>query len=175
MLISTTYRLPSPITIMNVLKQHELITSPPPSSLYKNMVCILWLALVGKDAVRYANHGVSYTTRVPFLYLFGGLYDGYRVRSYCARWMTLTRRRGNDRMIASRSVDMVRHPRGSYIVMPIAVSGVATPENEVTHWSLSSISKKVGTRCRRPSSERLLEGCSSPFMRLVEHLTALRA
>ena len=31
-------------------------------------------------------------------------------------------------MIASRSVNMVRHPRGSYIVIPIAVSGVATPE-----------------------------------------------
>ena len=29
---------------------------------------------------------------------------------------------------------MVRHPRGSYIVIPIAVSGVATPENKVTHW-----------------------------------------
>ena len=35
-------------------------------------------------------------------------------------------------MIASRSVNMVRHPRGSYIVIPIAVSGVATPENKVT-------------------------------------------
>ena len=34
-------------------------------------------------------------------------------------------------MIASRNVNMVRHPRGSYIVIPIAVSGVATPENKV--------------------------------------------
>ena len=34
-------------------------------------------------------------------------------------------------MITSRSVNMARHPRGSYIVMPIAVSGVATPENKV--------------------------------------------
>ena len=34
-------------------------------------------------------------------------------------------------MIASRSVNMVRQPRGSYIVMPIAVSGVVTPENKV--------------------------------------------
>ena len=34
-------------------------------------------------------------------------------------------------MIASRSVNMVRHPRGSYIVTPIAVSGVVTPENTV--------------------------------------------
>ena len=40
---------------------------------------------------------------------------------------------------------------------------------------LLSISKKVGTRCRSPSYERSLERCSSPFMRLAEHLTALRA
>ena len=39
--------------------------------------------------------------------------------------------------------------------------------------ALSSINKKVGTRCRSPSDERFLEGCSSPFMRLAEHLTAL--
>ena len=31
----------------------------------------------------------------------------------------------------SRSVNMVRHPRGSYIVIPVAVSRVATPENKV--------------------------------------------
>ena len=37
-------------------------------------------------------------------------------------------------MIASRSVNMVRHPRGSYVGIPIAVSGVVTPENKVTHW-----------------------------------------
>ena len=34
-------------------------------------------------------------------------------------------------MIASRSVNMVRNPRGSYIVVPIAASGTATPENKV--------------------------------------------
>ena len=43
----------------------------------------------------------------------------------------LLRTRG---MIASRSMSMVRQPRGSYIVIPIAVSGVVTPENKVTHW-----------------------------------------
>ena len=62
-------------------------------------------------------------------------------------------------MIASRSVNIVRHPRGNYII-PIAVSGVAAPEKKVTRWSLSSISKKVGIRCRSPSYERFLEGCS---------------
>ena len=37
-------------------------------------------------------------------------------------------------IIASRSVDTVRHTQGSYIAIPIAVSEVATPENKVTHW-----------------------------------------
>ena len=32
--------------------------------------------------------------------------------------------------IASRSVSMARHPRSSYIVIPIAVSGLATRENK---------------------------------------------
>ena len=34
-------------------------------------------------------------------------------------------------MIESRSVNMVRQPRGSYIVIPMAVFRVATPENKV--------------------------------------------
>ena len=57
----------------------------------------------------------------------------YRViRPYCAGWRTLTPHKGNGRV--SRSVKMVRHPRGSHTVLHIAVSGVATPENKVTHW-----------------------------------------
>ena len=35
--------------------------------------------------------------------------------------------------------------------------------------------KKVRTRCRNPPHDRFLGGCSSPFMRLAERLTALRA
>ena len=41
----------------------------------------------------------------------------------------LVRTRG---MISSRSVNMVTHPRGSYMVIPIAVSGMARSENKVT-------------------------------------------
>ena len=37
-------------------------------------------------------------------------------------------------IVALRSVNTVRHPRGSCIVIPIAVSGVTTPENKLTHW-----------------------------------------
>ena len=45
-------------------------------------------------------------------------------------------------MIASRSVNMARHPRGSYIVIPITVSGLATPENKVTHWRCHPSTRK---------------------------------
>ena len=46
----------------------------------------------------------------------------------CAEWRTLKLR--TRRMIASRSVNMARHPQGSYLVIPTAVSGVATPETQ---------------------------------------------
>ena len=45
-------------------------------------------------------------------------------------------------MIASRSVNMVRHPRGSCIVIPIAISGVVTPEKKFNSLTLSSTSKE---------------------------------
>ena len=50
-------------------------------------------------------------------------------------------------MIASRSVNMVRHPRGSYIVIPIHCclwSGHTRKRSNAL--ALSSISKKVSTR-----------------------------
>ena len=84
--------------------------------------------------------------------------------------------------MASRSVNMVRHSRGSHIVIPIAVSGVATPENKVTHWTLSFISKKIGTRCRKvrlPSrswTDAVHPSCDSPNtsrrVRLVQAMPA---
>ena len=76
-------------------------------------------------------------------------------------------------MIASRDVDMVRSPRGSHIVIPGFWSSHTRKQSNSL--ALSSVSKKVGTRCRSPSYERFLEGWSSPFMRLAEHRTALRA
>ena len=44
--------------------------------------------------------------------------------------------------MASRSVNMVRPPRGSYIVIPIAVSGVAHQKTKYNSLALSSISKE---------------------------------
>ena len=108
-----------------------------------------------------------------FLFFLGDYHDGYRDRSYCAGWRTLTPHKGNDRITWC---DMVRYPRDSYIVIPIAVSGVATPENKIT--SLVAVIHKQESRHKEPKSVLravLGRGCSLPFMRLAEHLTALRA
>ena len=64
---------------------------------------------------------------------------------------------------------MVRRPRGSYIVTSFAVSGVATQKNKL----VGAVIHKQESRHK--AYERFLEGCSSPFVRLAEHLTALRA
>ena len=95
---------------------------------------MMGLALVGNDAVQHDYHCVSYTTRIPFLFYVYFLEVTMMVieLNHTARGgEPQVRTRG---MIASRSVNMVRHPRGSYTVAPIAVSGVATPENKVNHW-----------------------------------------
>ena len=56
------------------------------------------------------------------------------------------------------------------------VNLIATPENESVRSTLSSIRKEVRlTRCRNPPRNRFLVGRSSPFTRLAEHRTALRA
>ena len=54
------------------------------------------------------------------------------------------------RMIASRSVKMARRPRGSYIVVPIASSGVVTPENKV--WPIGAVIHKQGSMHKVPNS-----------------------
>ena len=103
---------------------------------------------VGIDAVKsylYIGVGVGWQRRcktcqslreldnqgtVCLLFL-GGRQDGYRVDHIVQGGERLLCTRG---MIASHGVNMVRHLRGSYIVLPVAVSGVATSENKVTHW-----------------------------------------
>ena len=68
----------------------------------------------------------------------------------------LLRRRG---MIASRSVNVVRHPRGSYIrVTPILSLECPHQKTKYNSLALSPISKKVGTRCRSSSYERWVLG-----------------
>ena len=55
---------------------------------------------------------------------------------------------GEWRMIASRSANA--YPRGSYIGIPIVVSGVATPENRVSHWR--AVIHKQESRHKVPKS-----------------------
>ena len=70
----------------------------------------------------------------------------------------------NDLITQCDSVYMARHPRGSCIVHPLLLSlEAAPPEKKSINSTLSSIRKRFEV------------GCSSPFMRLVEHLTAFRA
>ena len=60
-----------------------------------------------------------------FEFYFGG-HHGWRSCSIiCAGWRTLTLPKGNDGITQCDSVYMVRHPRGSYICTPVAVSGIA--------------------------------------------------
>ena len=57
----------------------------------------------------------------------------------------------------------------NYVVYPLLSLEVATPENTPIHSALPS------TLQESLPHERFLGGCGSIFMRLAEHLTALRA
>ena len=113
------------------------------------------------------NHGT--------VVLFGGRHDGYRVRSYCAGWRTLTPHKGNDRITSceyGKALTRQFHSNTRCCLWSGHTRKHSTWYNSL---ALSSASKKVGTRCRSPSYEWFSEGYSSPFMRLAEHLMVLRA
>ena len=86
---------------------------------------MLGMTLVGNDAVKHANHCVSETTRIPFFFAVTLMVIEL---DHIVRGGEPLLRRG---MIATCSVNMVRHPQGSYIVILIAVSGVAAPGNKI--------------------------------------------
>ena len=52
---------------------------------------------------------------------------------------------------------------------------VATPTNKCIHSTLSSVREEVRPRCGSAPHKWFLVMCSSPFMQLAEHITALRA
>ena len=62
---------------------------------------------------------------------------------------------------------LVRGPRGTYIVLPLLPLKLPTPEIKSNHRSCHSYAS--------PPQNRFFVGCSSPFVRLTRHLTALRA
>ena len=105
-------------------------------------------------------------------FLLGGYHDGYRVRSYCAGWRTLNPHKGNDHITWCEYGKAPTRQLHSNIHCSLW-SGHTRKQS--ISLALSSTSKKVGTKCRSPSYERFLEGCSSAFMQLAEHLAALRA
>ena len=82
----------------------------------------------------------------------------------CAGWRTFTPHKEE---WLYHLVFMVRHTRGSCMLLPVLSVEVAIPEMKSTHESCHPYSS--------PPHKRFLVGCSSPFMRLAEHLTALRA
>ena len=70
--------------------------------------------------------------------------------------------------VVARGVFMVRRPRGSYVVNPLLSLEVATPGNK-------SIIRRGHPYARKSASKTVLSRCSSPFVRLVQHPTALGA
>ena len=103
---------------------------------------------------------------------FDGHHDGCRVRSYCAGWRALTQHKGDDRITWCEYGEAATRQLHSNTHCCVWSGHIRKQSNSLAP---SSIIKKVSTRCRSPSYERFLEGCSSPFMRLAEHLTAHRA
>ena len=116
------------------------------------------LAWVDNGAVKNANHCVKlHNPGCLFFFFFFGGHRGWRI--------SLTLHRGNDGITQCDSVYVVRHPRGSYISVTIAVSRSGHAGKQM---------KSFDAVIRIPEStphKRFLVGCSSPLMRLAEHLT----
>ena len=110
----------------------------------------------------------------------GGNNDGGEVSIMLCEWRTLT---PCTRGIISRTVHVVRYPRGSYMVSRgsyMECSHLLSPEvatlqnkiNKIRSWhpkTQESVHKVRGS----PPHKWFFVGCSSPFMRLNEQLTAL--
>ena len=77
-------------------------------------------------------------------------------------------------MVALRSVNMARHRRGSYILVPILASGVTTPE--IKRLIGVVIQKQEGWhKVPKYVLRTVLEGRSSPFILLADYRQELRA
>ena len=122
---------------------------------------MLGLALDGSDAVKYAKSLRELGNQGTFFCVFhGGHRDGYRVRSYCAGWRTVTPHKGNDRITWCEYGKAPTRQLQSNTHCCLWSGHTRKQSNSLT---LSPISKIVDTRSRSPSYERFLEGCSLPF------------
>ena len=100
---------------------------------------------------------------VPFC--FGGHRHDHRVRSYCARLITLTPHEWNDRISQCEygKAPTRQSHRNAHCCL---LTGHARKQSK-NSLALPSISKKVGTRCRSPSYKRFVEG----WMQFTLHAT----
>ena len=143
---------------------------PPPSPLY--MYIGVGVGWPRRCKTCKSLRGLDKQGTVFFLLIFGGHHDGYRVGSYCAGWIILTPHKGNHSITKCEYGQAPTTQLHSNTHCRLWSGHTRKQSNSL---ALSPISKKVGTRCRSPFYERFLEGRSSPFLRLAEHLTALRA
>ena len=97
----------------------------------QQMTPLLRFASVGNHAVKHTSHYVSWTTRVPYFYL-SRLYVLAVMEMVLE--LDLVARSGEPQLrargVISRSLHMVRPPRGSFIVYPLLSLEVVTTENK---------------------------------------------
>ena len=79
------------------------------------------------------------------VFCFGGHHDGYRVRSYCAGWRALAPHKGNDRITRC---DYGKAPTRQLHGSTHCYIWSGHTKKQSNSSALSSISEKVGTRCR---------------------------
>ena len=132
------------------------------------------MASFGNNAEKHANDCVTCCRqpgcRIPFFTLLWAVaMAGGRITSFARGGITLTPHKGNDRITQCDSVYMVRHRQDGYVATPWLSLEVDTPENiPILFHAVIHMQESLPRR-------RLLVRCSSPFMRLAQCPTALRA
>ena len=81
----------------------------------------------------------------------------------------------NKRIMQNKPLLGFPHNKSTKNTPPTEDAKKKSPQYTSTNSKLSFTCKKVRTRCRCPPHMWFLAGYSSPFMRLAEHLRALRA
>ena len=147
---------------------HLLLPPPAPPPVFDIGV---GFSSLGSDVVKQADSlrelGNLVTVFFSLCFLFAvTMNEWWSSEIICVRWRNPTHTKG---MIVTRSVKMVSHPTRQ--CFPWLSLGMATPENKQQLIRGSSTSKIKSFGLGRT----LLAGCSLPFMRLAEHITALRA
>ena len=140
------------------------------------IICVGWV-IVSRQGRCKTHQSLREVGQPGYRFLFVCLFcfvlavamAGGRLRSFYAGWRTLTPHKGNDRITQCDSVYMVRHRQDGYVATPWLSLEVDTPENiPILFHAVIHMQESLPRR-------RLLVRCSSPFMRLAQCPTALRA